>query len=142
MSKQSSKGFQASQHRMKVPRCRFRQARKAVEVIKSFAPMQSCVCLDGSRFVIFLAICRRTFKFSKCTKWVRREPVVVMKLLQYGTKNGMFGHPTGNMFALVSSCGRLLDEEAYCSMVTRNSFLPEVLHNMRRTMEITCFSHG
>ena len=67
--------------------------------------------------------------------------MVVMKLLQDGAQNGMFRHPTGNMFALVSSIGRFLDDEAYCSMVTRNSLLPEVLNDMRTAMEITCFSN-
>ena len=57
-------------------------------------------------------------------------------------KNGMFGRPTGNTFALVSSICRFLDEEAFCSVVTQNSFLSEVLNDMRRAMEITCFGHG
>ena len=52
--------FHASQHRMSVPRYRFRSARKAVEVIESFAPVQSGVCLDSSRLVIFLDLSRRT----------------------------------------------------------------------------------
>ena len=68
--------------------------------------------------------------------------MVIVKLLQDRTKNWMFGHPTGNTFALMSSMSGFLDDEAYCSMVTRNSFLPEVLINMRTAMEITCFSHG
>ena len=52
----------------------------------------------------------------------------------------MFGHPAWNKLVLVSSMRRFLDDEAYCSMVTRNSFLPEVLNDMSRAMEITCFS--
>ena len=67
--------------------------------------------------------------------------MVVMKLLQDRTKHWMFGHPTGNTLVLVSSMRRFLDDEVYCSMVTRNSFLPEVLNDMRRAMEVTCFSH-
>ena len=39
-----------------------------------------------------------------------------------------------------SSTGRFLDDEAYCSMVARNSFLPEVLNDMRRIMENACFT--
>ena len=54
VSKHYSTGSQASQHRLSVPRCRFREARKAVEVTRSFAPMQSAVCLDSSRFVHLL----------------------------------------------------------------------------------------
>ena len=38
VSKQSSTGFQASHRRTSVPRCRFRKARKAVEVIKKLCP--------------------------------------------------------------------------------------------------------
>ena len=70
----------------------------------------------------------------------QRESVVVMKLLQDRTKHGMFGHPTGNTFVLVSSMSRFLDDEAYCSMVTRNGFLPEGLNNMRRASEKHVFS--
>ena len=105
---------------------------------------------------------KKDFKFSQRTRRVSRESVVVMKLLQERTKHGMIGSPTGDTFVLVSM-SRFLDDEAYCSMVTRNSFLPEVLNNMRRavgnhvpqpwvnsqvlknmrkTMEISCFSHG
>ena len=46
VSKQSSMGFQASQHRMSVPSCRFRQTRKAVEAIKSFVH-DAVKCLPG-----------------------------------------------------------------------------------------------
>ena len=60
VSTQSSTGFQASQHRMSVPRCRFLLARKAVEALKSFVPIESGVCCESSRLVIFLALCRRT----------------------------------------------------------------------------------
>ena len=141
VSKQSSKGFQASQHRMRVPRCRFRKARKAIEVIRSFAPMQSGVCFNGSRVVISLAFMQKDFKFSQRTKRVRRETVVIMKLLQDRTKKRIFGHPTGNTVVLVSSTRRFLDEETNCSMITRKSFLPKVLNDMRRAVEITCVSH-
>ena len=79
------------------------------------------------------------FKFSQRTKWVRIESVVVMKLLQHRTQNGMFGHPTENTSVLVSSKSRFLDDEAYCSVVTRKSFLSQVLKDMRRATEITCF---
>ena len=141
VSKQSSTGFQASQHRMRVPRCPFRKARKAVEVIKSFAPIQLGVCRESSRLRHLSSLMLEKFEFSQRTKRVRRKSVVVMKLLQNRTKHWMFGHPTGNTFVLVSSMSGFQDDEAYCSMVTRKFFLPEVLINMRRAVESTCFSH-
>ena len=85
VSKQQSKDFQASQHRMSVPKCLLTKAHKAIEAIKSFAPMQSSVCLDSSRFVIILALYRRTENSVRVQNWVRRKGVVVMKLLQDGT---------------------------------------------------------
>ena len=50
--------------------------------------------------------------------------MVVMKLLQYGKENGMFGHPAENTFALVSSICGFLNDEAYCSVVAQNSSSP------------------
>ena len=37
--------------------------------------------------------------------------MVVVKLLQKGTENKMFGHPAGDKFALVSSICQLLNDE-------------------------------
>ena len=71
-----------------------------------------------------------------------REPVVVMKLLQQGTEIGMFGHPAGNTFALVSSMSKFPDNEAYCSVVTRNGPIPQVLEDPRVTVKISCFRQG
>ena len=71
-----------------------------------------------------------------------REPVVVVKLLQQRTENGMFGHPAGNTFARVSSICGLLNDEAYCCVITRNGPIHQVLKDMRVTVKISCFSHG
>ena len=49
-----------------------------------------------------------------------RESVVVMKLLQQGTEDGMFGHPAGNTFALMSSIYGLLNDKACCCVITWN----------------------
>ena len=68
--------------------------------------------------------------------------MVVMQLLQQGTDNGMFGHPAGNSFSLVSSICGSLSEDAYCCVITRNGFLPQVLKDMRITTEDSSFSHG
>ena len=57
--------------------------------------------------------------------------MVVVKLLQDRTKYGMFGHPTGNTFVLVSSMSRFLDDEAYCCVITRSGLLLHVLKDMR-----------
>ena len=59
-----------------------------------------------------------------------REPVVVVKLLQQGTEDGMFGHPAGNTFALVSSTCGLWNDEAYRRVITRNGPVPQVLEDM------------
>ena len=56
-----------------------------MEAIKSFAPIRQ-----------LLGFVQKTFKLCKCTKRVMREPLVVVKLLQKGAENGMFGHPAGN----------------------------------------------
>ena len=52
--------------------------------------------------------------------------MVVVKL-QKGTENVMFGHPDGNTFALVSTICWLLNDEAYCCVITRNGPIPQVL---------------
>ena len=70
-----------------------------------------------------------------------REPVVVVKVLQYGTENLMFGHPAGNSFALLSSICGSLNDEACCCVITRNGFLPQVFKDLRVTMEVSGFSH-
>ena len=64
-----------------------------------------------------------------------RGSVVVSKLLQQGTENGMFGHPAGNTSVLVSSICGLLNDEAYCCVITRNGSLPKVLKDMRATVK-------
>ena len=61
---------------------------------------------------------------------------------QMEQKMGCLDIQLGNtFFVLVSSFCRFLDDKAYCSMVTRNGFLSEILKNMRRATEIMCFSH-
>ena len=100
------KRFPCLKKNMSVPRCRFLQARKAVvDAIKSFTPMQSGAFRESSRLV---GLVEKNLKLCKCTKWVMGEPVVVVRLLQHGTENGMFGHPAGKTFALVSSICWLL----------------------------------
>ena len=54
----------------------------------------------------------------------------------------MFGHPAGHTFALVSSIRGVLNDEAYCCVITRNGLLSQVFNDMRVTVEISCFSHG
>ena len=68
--------------------------------------------------------------------------MVVAKLLQQGTENGMFGHPAGNTFALVSSIYGLLNDEAYRCMITWNGPLFQVLKEMRVTVKISRLSRG
>ena len=53
--------------------------------------------------------------------------MVVLKLLQQGTENGMFGHRNGNSFVLVSWTSRFMDDEADCSVITRNGPILQVL---------------
>ena len=91
-------------------------------MIESFAPMQSGVCRESSRLVIFFGFEKEKFKFSKCTKWVRRKSVVVMKLLQYGTKNGCLDIQLEIRLLWCRRFVGFLNDEAYCSIVTRNSF--------------------
>ena len=61
-----------------------------------------------------------------------------MKLLQDRTKNGMFGYPTGNTFALVSSMRKFLDDEPHCNMITWNGSLSQFLKDMIVSVEISC----
>ena len=70
-----------------------------------------------------------------------REPVVVMKLLQKGTENGMFGHPAGHTFARVSSRCRFLNDKRYCCVITRNGPIPQVLEDMGVAVKITRLGH-
>ena len=50
-------------------------------------------------------------------------------------KNGMFGHPGVNTFALVSSIYGFLNDEAYCCVITRNGSLQQVLQDMKSDSE-------
>ena len=68
--------------------------------------------------------------------------MVVVKPLQKGAENGMFGHPAGNSFAHVSSRCWLLNDKTYCCVVTRNGPSPQVLEDMRMTMELSCSAMG
>ena len=40
------------------------------------------------------------------------------------TENGLYGHPAGNTFALVSSKCRSLNDEACCCVITRYGPIP------------------
>ena len=68
----------------------------------------------------------------------RRKLIEDRDIILELTGNGMCGHPAGNTFALVSSICGLLNDEAYCCVVTRNGSLHQVLKDMK----ISCFSHG
>ena len=60
--------------------------------------------------------------------------MVVVKLLQKGSENVMFGHPAGNTFAQVSSSCRFLIDKTYCCVMTRDG---QVFEDMRATEALT-----
>ena len=63
-----------------------------------------------------------------------------MKPFQKRAKNGMFGQPARNVFALVSSICWLLNDEAYCCVITRNGPVHQVLEDMRVAVKISHLS--
>ena len=63
--------------------------------------------------------------------------MIIVKPLQKGTENGMFGHLARNAFALVSSICWLLNDEAYCCMITRNGPISQFLEDVRVTVKIS-----
>ena len=113
----------------------------AVETIKSFAPMLSGVFRESSRIVCFFAFSRTTLNSASPPKRIGRKSVVVLKPLQNGTEDRMFGHPAWNAFARLLPSSRLTSDKTYCRVVTWNSPVPQVLGDMRVEVKISCLSH-
>ena len=53
----------------------------------------------------------------------------------------MFGHSTWNAFALLSLIRRLLDDNTYSRVMTRNGPVPQILKNMGEAMKVTRLGH-
>ena len=66
--------------------------------------------------------------------------VVIVKLLQKGAENGMFGHPAGNAFALVSPSSWLWNDKTYRRVITRNGPVHQVFEDMREAVKISRLS--
>ena len=65
-----------------------------------------------------------------------------MKPLQKRAKNGMFGHPAWNAFALLSSICWLLNDESYRCVITRNGPVLQLLEDMGVAMKISRLSRS
>ena len=81
-----------------------------------------------------------SFEICERAKWVSRISVIVVKL-QNRTEDEMSGHPTWNTFSLLSSIGRLLNDNTHSRVVTRNR---QVLRTLKATgvaMKVTRLSH-
>ena len=50
--------------------------------------------------------------------------MAVVKLLQKGAENGLFGHPAGTTFEQVSSKCWFEKNKTYCCVITRNGPIP------------------
>ena len=67
--------------------------------------------------------------------------MVIVKPLQKGAENGMFGHPAGNTFAQVSSSCWFLNDKTCCCVITRNGPILQVFKDMGVAVKITRLGH-
>ena len=98
---------------------------------QKFTPTQTSVCFNNSRFAVFFALCRGSLQSDSAQKGSLENLWSSWSCSTMQQKMGCFQHPTGNTLVLVSLMRTFLDDKAHCSVVTRNSFIPEDLHSMR-----------
>ena len=126
---------------MTLPRCLFLSARNAVEAVNYLTPRLSSVLRESSRKVCLFCFFEVNFEVFECAKWISRVLVIFIKPFSKRTEDGMFGHPTRDAFALVSSHSRSLNNHTNSCVVTRYGPLPQILKNMGVSVEVASLSH-
>ena len=86
--------------------------------------MPSDVFRESSRTVCLFGLFKNSFELCKCAKWIGRKSVVIVKPLQNGTEDRMFGRPAWDAFALLLPMSRLVNDKTYRRVVTRNGTVP------------------
>ena len=112
-----------------------------MEAINSIDPTLSGVLRESSRTVCLSAFSMIVLKICERANWVGRVSVAVVKPLQNRTINSMFGHPTREAFALLSLIRRLLNDNTYRRVITRNGPVPQILKNMGVAVKVSRLSH-